>query len=1094
MENYEIFEVIRPNCPSGGSVLTGIHKNLNPVYISGGEDDNEILVVQAKIGIQNCRFINGYGPQEYKSIEERISFYARLEQEVINAKLFDNLVCIEMDANAKLGKECIALDPHPRSSNGDLLFEFCERNNLVICNTTDLCQGTITRQRNTVNGVEKSILDYFIVCQEMFSYLTSMVIDEARAFVLTKYAKIRGKPVVTQSDHNPIICQFNCTWSDKMVDVKQRIEIFNYKDPEGLIRFRELTSSDTLSRCIGSDVRGSGKRWIKEFNNILHRSFKKIRVNKRGVKNEHVHQLMRAKTLISQKISEITENLKLHPESIERNIEILECLQDKVDTLDVEIANISAEKNMKIIKDHYESVTDGAGVFNVPKMWGLKKKLKLQSSDVPSAKKDASGNLVTTKNGLLSLYKSTYMDRLSHKPIRPEYEELKQLKEKLFELRFQISSLTKSEDWDQEKVEKICKSLKNSKARDESGLIYELFKPPYAGNDVYESLAKLFSLSKQELDIPEFFEKMSITSLYKNKGVRSSLANERGIFNLSKVRSIFDKVRYSDIYDTIDQNMSFSNVGGRKHRNIRDHLFVVNAAVNNVINGDGKSFDIQGFDVVKCFDEMWYEETLNDMWDVKIQDDKFALISKLDNKCKIVVKTPSGVTDMFELSRIVLQGSVLGPIKCSVQMDTIGRESLRTGLGIYKYKDTVDIPSLAMIDDIMAISACGDDTIELNAIINAKIEAKKLRLSEDKCYKIHICKKTNECSQNLKVHDGTMKTVKQATYLGDVICENGMIDETISQRCQKSFGIITQISSLLSSISLGNFHFDIAMVLRESQFINSVMVNSEIWHNVMIKHTLSLEQMDLDLLRKILSAHSKTAAEAFYFELGKYPLRFVWAKRRFMYLWQILHRDTDELVRKVYETQKLKPCKGDWFTIMQNERSTYELEISDSEISKISEYKFRKIIQEKINKQAIKYLEGLASKHMKSTQIAAEGFGKKDYFNDNRFSKEDIQLLFALRTKMTDCKSNFSNQYGNNLTCRLCQELNSVEDEDHILRCKKLNTEDYNASFADVYENIDKQYVVTQIYKKVLRKRNLYLEAMKHNPSMDGPVYQSTLD
>ena len=118
---------------------------------------------------------------------------------------------------------------------------------------------------------------------------------------------------------------------------------------------------------------------------------------------------------------------------------------------------------------------------------------------------------------------------------------------------------------------------------------------------------------------------------------------------------------------------------------------------------------------------------------------------------------------MFELSRIVLQGSVLGPIKCSVQMDTIGRESLRTGIGIYKYKDTVDIPSLAMIDDIMAISTCGDDSIELNAIINAKIEAKKLRLSGDKCYKIHICKKTNECSQVLKVHDGTMKTVRQAT-------------------------------------------------------------------------------------------------------------------------------------------------------------------------------------------------------------------------------------------------------------------------------------------------------------------------------------------
>ena len=52
----------------------------------------------------------------------------------------------------------------------------------------------------------------------------------------------------------------------------------------------------------------------------------------------------------------------------------------------------------------------------------------------------------------------------------------------------------------------------------------------------------------------------------------------------------------------------------------------MNAAVNDVFNGRGPSFDIQGYDVIKCFDEMWYEETLNDLWDVKIQNDKFALI------------------------------------------------------------------------------------------------------------------------------------------------------------------------------------------------------------------------------------------------------------------------------------------------------------------------------------------------------------------------------------------------------------------------------------------------------------------------------------
>ena len=74
-------------------------------------------------------------------------------------------------------------------------------------------------------------------------------------------------------------------------------------------------------------------------------------------------------------------------------------------------------------------------------------------------------------------------------------------------------------------VEKICKSLKNSKARDECGLVYELFKPPYAGKDIFQSLTELFNLIKLEVEVPDFFEFMSITSLYKNKGLKIEKRN-----------------------------------------------------------------------------------------------------------------------------------------------------------------------------------------------------------------------------------------------------------------------------------------------------------------------------------------------------------------------------------------------------------------------------------------------------------------------------------------------------------------------------------------------------------------------------------------
>ena len=118
-----------------------------------------------------------------------------------------------------------------------------------------------------------------------------------------------------------------------------------------------------------------------------------------------------------------------------------------------------------------------------------------------------------------------------------------------------------------------------------------------------------------------------------------------------------------------------------------------------------------------------------------------------------------------------------------------------------------------------------------------------------------------------------MKTVSQATYLGDFISEKGTDNETIEQRSKKAIGIITQIFSILSSISLESFHFDIAIVLRESLFVNIILMNAEVWHNVKLKHILSLEKLDLNLLRKILNAHPQTPLETFFLQLGIYPLR-----------------------------------------------------------------------------------------------------------------------------------------------------------------------------------------------------------------------------
>ena len=158
--------------------------------------------------------------------------------------------------------------------------------------------------------------------------------------------------------------------------------------------------------------------------------------------------------------------------------------------------------------------------------------------------------------------------------------------------------------------------------------MFELFNPSVCGDDMILSLEKMFNGIKNNLDIPQFMQRVAITSLYKLKGSKSDFSNQRGVFNVSKVRSLLDKLLYEDEYDTIDEELSDCNIGGRRGRNIRDHLFVVYAVINDVINGTAPPIDIQTLDIYKCFDEMWYAETHNDLYDVKVQDNKFALIAK----------------------------------------------------------------------------------------------------------------------------------------------------------------------------------------------------------------------------------------------------------------------------------------------------------------------------------------------------------------------------------------------------------------------------------------------------------------------------------
>ena len=67
---YQVFLKNRPGL--GGGLLTAVEENLAPVLVSS--PDTEILVIQTRVGSEDIRIINGYGPQEDANFQDIYNF------------------------------------------------------------------------------------------------------------------------------------------------------------------------------------------------------------------------------------------------------------------------------------------------------------------------------------------------------------------------------------------------------------------------------------------------------------------------------------------------------------------------------------------------------------------------------------------------------------------------------------------------------------------------------------------------------------------------------------------------------------------------------------------------------------------------------------------------------------------------------------------------------------------------------------------------------------------------------------------------------------------------------------------------------------
>ena len=440
------------------------------------------------------------------------------------------------------------------------------------------------------------------------------------------------------------------------------------------------------------------------------------------------------------------------------------------------------------------------------------------------------------------------------------------------------------------------------------------------------------------------------------------------------------------------------------------------------------------------------------------------------------------------------------------QLIPLEKECVARGQYLYSYKG-VDVPPLAMIDDLACVSTCGVDTVKANSYLNSKTNLKKLQFGPDKCHKMHIGKKKMYCpdlhidswKMNLmieletKVYEETdkfegdtqMEETKEEKYLGDIITDDGLNKKNIDARKGKGLGIINQIKEILHDISFGPSYFEIANLLRHSLFLSSVLLNSEVWYGLSHTDIEQLEQVDQALLRMILEAPSSTPKVSLYLEMGCVPIRFIIKNRRIMFLHYILHQNESSLLFKFFNAQLDNPVKGDWSEQVLLDLKEINLQLTLEEIKNLSKETFRVKLKKAIDGAALKWLIEEKEKKSKIKSLNYEQLKMQSYLGGSDLETSDKKFLFQMRCRMIDVKSNYKNNHSD-LSCALCGT--REDDQKHVMECPILinNTSDIstgNMNYDDIFgDDVIKQAKIVRIFRNLWKKRkNLMKEGWHPN-------------
>ena len=138
------------------------------------------------------------------------------------------------------------------------------------------------------------------------------------------------------------------------------------------------------------------------------------------------------------------------------------------------------------------------------------------------------------------------------------------------------------------------------------------------------------------------------------------------------------------------------------------------------------------------------------------------------------------------------------------------------------------------------------------------------------------------------------------------------------------------------------------------------------------------------------------------------------------------------MIYRVFESQRKSTSSKDWVTSILKDIKELNLDIEIDEIRKMRKNSFMNTVKRKVQHKTLEDLEKLKEKHSKTKHLKHPILKMQDYLKPRNMksTKDECQLIFKLRSRVTALKMNQKNSY-ESYECEPCK----IEEErqEHVL-------------------------------------------------------------